>query len=80
MNNKHFKDDDRAEVFIIWLVAAAMVSLFLLVTEAEAARTMHLVDEYVDDGVKICVYSDGRHYSYTERARGSNCPYTHIEY
>lgn len=80
MNNKHFKDDDRAGVFIIWAIAAAMVTLFLMVAEAEASRTMHLVDEYVDDGVKICVYSDGRHYAEVERARGSNCPYTHIEY
>lgn len=80
MNNKHFKDDDRAGVFIIWLVAALLVSLFLMVANAEASRTMHLVDEYVDDGVKVCVYSDGRHWAEVERARGSNCPYTHIEY
>ena len=80
MNNKHFKDDDRAEVFIIWFVAALMVSLFLMIAEAEASRTMHLVDEYIDDGVKVCVYSDGKHYAYTERARGSNCPYTFVSY
>lgn len=80
MNNKHFKDDDRAGVFIIWAVAAAMVTLFLMIAEAEASRTMHLVDEYIDDGVKVCVYSDGKHYAYTERNRASTCPYTHIEY
>ncbi|HGX8905791.1 TPA: hypothetical protein ACJIOU_004864 [Escherichia coli] len=77
---KHFKDDDKAGVFLIWLVAAAMVSLFLLVTEAESAQTMHLVDSYVDGGQRVCVYSDGRDYAYTYRARGSQCPYTHIEY
>lgn len=80
MNNKHF-DDDRAGVFIIWLVAALAVSLFFLVTsEAEASRTMHLVDSYIDDGVKVCVYSDGKHYAYTERNRASTCPYTYIDY
>ncbi|HBJ1222281.1 TPA: hypothetical protein LAQ47_004044 [Escherichia coli] len=67
-------------VFIIWLVAAALISLFMLVAEAEASRTMHLVDSYIDDGVKVCVYSDGKHYAYTERNRASTCPYTHIEY
>lgn len=77
---KHFKDDDKAGVFIIWAIAAAMVSLFLLVTEAESAQTMHLVDSYVDGGQRVCVYSDGRDYAYTYRARGSQCPYTHIEY
>lgn len=77
---KHYNDDDKAGVFIIWAVAAAMVTLFLMIAEAEAARTMHLVDEYIDDGVKVCVYSDGKHYAYTERARGSNCPSVHIEH
>ena len=76
---KHHQEKDPG-VFIIWLVAALMVSLFLMIAEAEASRTMHLVDEYIDDGVKVCVYSDGKNYAYTERARGSNCPYTHIEY
>lgn len=77
---KHYNDDDKAGVFIIWFVAALMVSLFLLVTEAESAQTMHLVDSYVDGGQRVCVYSDGRDYAYTYRARGSNCPFTHIEY
>ncbi len=71
---------DNVAVFIIWLVAASLISLLMLVAEAEASRTMHLVDSYIDDGVKVCVYSDGKHYAYTERARGSQCPYTHIEY
>lgn len=73
---------DSVAVFIIWAIAAAMVSLFLMVANAEASQTMHLVDSYIDDGVKVCVYatSDGRHYAEVERARGSNCPYTHIDY
>lgn len=79
--NKHFKDDDKAGVFIIWAIAAAMVTLFLMVAEAEASRTMHLVDSYTEDGNLICVYSDGRHYAYVEKdATGSRCPYTHIDY
>lgn len=77
---KHYNDDDKAGVFIIWAVAAAMVTLFLMIADAEASRTMHLVDQYVDGDVKVCVYSDGRHYAEVERARGSNCPFTHIEY
>lgn len=77
---KHTHNKESIHAFIIWLVAALLISLFMLVTEANASRTMHLVDEYVDDGVKICVYSDGRHYAEVERPRGSNCPYTHIEY
>ena len=76
-NHNHEKDPG---VFIIWFIAALMVSLFLAITSAEASRTMHLVDEYIDDGVKVCVYSDGKHYAYTERNRASTCPYTHIEY
>lgn len=81
MKRNHKREDlDTVGVWIIWTVAALLISLFMLVTEAEASRTMHLVDEYVDDGVKICVYSDGRHYAEVERARGSNCPYTHIDY
>lgn len=79
MKHNNHKEKDPG-VFIIWLVAAAMVSLFLAITSAEASQTMHLVDSYIDDGVKVCVYSDGKHYAYTERARGSNCPYTHIDY
>lgn len=78
MKNRNREKDPGA--FIIWLVAAALISLFMLVAEAEASRTMHLVDEYVDDGVKICVYSDGRHYAEVERSRASTCPYTHIDY
>ncbi|MEK8535256.1 hypothetical protein P2R41_23125 [Escherichia coli] len=67
--------------FIIWLVAALMVSLFMMVANAEAARTLHLVDQYHDENALICVYSDGRHYVEVERPRGSqHCPYTHIEY
>lgn len=77
---KHNHKEKDPGVFIIWLVAGLMITLFMMIAEAEASRTMHLVDEYIDDGVKVCVYSDGKHYAYTERARGSNCPYTHIEY
>lgn len=81
MKNKR-EDLDNVGVWIIWTVAALLISLFMLVTEAHASRTMHLVDQYVDDGVKVCVYatSDGRHYAEVERPRGSNCPYTHIDY
>lgn len=67
-------------IFIIWIFAALMISLFLTISSAEAARTMHLVDEYIDDDVKVCVYSDGRHYEELERNRASSCPYTHIFY
>lgn len=63
-----------------WIVVALVVSLFLVIAEADAARTMHLVDEYIDDDVKVCVYSDGRHYEELERNRASSCPYTHIFY
>ena len=66
-------------VSVIWIFAALMVSFFLTIANAEAARTMHLVDEYIDDDVKVCVYSDGRHYEELERNRAS-CPYTHIFY
>lgn len=79
MKHNNHKEKDPG-VFIIWFIAALMVSLFLAITSAEASRTMHLVDSYVDGGVKICVYSDGKHYAYTERNRASTCPYTHIEY
>lgn len=79
MKHNNHKEKDPG-VFIIWFIAALMVSLFLAITSAEASRTMHLVDSYIDDDVKVCVYSDGKHYAYTERARGSQCPYTHIEY
>lgn len=64
----------------IWVFAALVMSLFLTITSAEAARTMHLIDEYIDDDVKVCVYSDGRHYEELERNRASSCPYTHIFY
>lgn len=57
-----------------------MISLFFTIASAEAASTMHLVDEYVDGDVKVCVYSDGRHYEELERNRASSCPYTHIFY
>ena len=67
-------------VCIFWVIAALMISLFLVVSGAEAARTMHLVDEYIDDDVKVCVYSDGRHYEELERNRASSCPYTHTFY
>lgn len=67
-------------IFIIWIFAALMISLFLTISSAEAARTMHLVDEYIDDDVKVCVYSDGKHYEELERNRASSCPYTHIFY
>ena len=79
-HNNHKEKDPGA--FIIWFIAALMVSLFLAITSAEASQTMHLVDSYIDDGVRVCVYatSDGRHYAEVERPRGSNCPYTHIEY
>lgn len=77
-HNNHKEKDPGA--FIIWFIAALMVSLFLAITSAEASRTMHLVDSYIDDGVKVCVYSDGKNYAYTERNRASTCPYTHIEY
>ena len=84
MKNKR-EDLDTVGVWIIWTVAALMVTLFMAVVysgEAHASQTMHLVDSYIDDGVKVCVYatSDGRHYAEVERPRGSNCPYTHIDY
>lgn len=64
----------------IWIFVALMVSLFLTIARAEAARTMHLVDQYTDGDVKVCVYSDGKHYEELERNRASSCPYTHIFY
>lgn len=78
---KHFKDDDKAGVFIIWLIAALMVSLFLTVTSASASSTMHLVDQYHTSDALVCVYSDGRDYVNVERPRGSqHCPATYIDY
>ena len=79
MKNRNREKDPGA--FIIWFIAALMVSLFMMVANAEAARTLHLVDQYHDENALICVYSDGRHYVEVERPRGSqHCPYTHIEY
>ena len=79
MKRTHNKENLCA--FIIWLVAAMLVSLFLMVANAEAARTLHLVDQYHDENALICVYSDGRHYVEVERPRGSqHCPATHIDY
>lgn len=66
--------------YAFWIFIALVVSLCLTLASAEAARTMHLVDEYIDDDVKVCVYSDGRHYEELERNRASSCPYTHIFY
>lgn len=82
MKHHNHDNDDVVGVWIIWLIAALMVSLFLTITSAEASSTMHLVDSYIDDGkgVKVCVYSDGRDYTYVERNRASTCPYNHIDY
>lgn len=63
------------------IVLGLGLSIFLLIARAEAgAHTMRLVDSYIDDGVKICVYSDGRRYEELERNRASTCPSTHIFY
>ena len=68
-------------VWLIWIIAALMVSLFLTITSAEASRTMHLVDQYHTDSALVCVYSDGRDYVNVERPRGSqHCPYTYVDY
>ena len=61
-------------------IILAVLMMVILSGNAYAARTMHLVDEYIDDDVKGCVYSDGRHYEELERNRASSCPYTHIFY
>lgn len=61
-------------------IILAVLMMVILSDNAYAARTMHLVDEYVDGGVKICVYSDGRNHEELERNRASSCPYTHIFY
>lgn len=72
---------DNIAIFLIWFTAALLVTLFLTITRAEAgAHTMHLVDEYIDNGVKICVYSDGRHWEKLERNRASSCPSVHTFY
>ena len=64
---------------VVGIILAALM-MAVLSSNAYAARTMHLVDEYIDDDVKVCVYSDGRHYEELERNRASSCPYTHIFY
>lgn len=61
-------------------IVLAVLMMVVLSGNAHAARTMHLVDEYIDEDVKVCVYSDGRHYEELERNRASSCPYTHIFY
>lgn len=72
---------DKVAIFLVWAVVGVFLSLFLLIARAEAgAHTMHLVDEYIDDGVKVCVYSDGRRYEELERNRASTCPSVHIFY
>lgn len=78
---KRFENLDKIATFLIWVVAALFLSLFLLIARAEAgAHTMRLVDSYIDDGVKVCVYSDGRRYEELERNRASTCPSVHIFY
>lgn len=66
---------------VVGIILSALM-MIVLSSNAYAARTMHLVDEYIDDDVKVCVYasSDGRHYEELERNRASSCPYTHIFY
>ena len=64
---------------VVGIILAALM-MVTLSDNAYAARTMHLVDEYIEDDVKVCVYSDGRHYGELERNRASSCPYTHIFY
>lgn len=66
---------------VVGIILSALM-MVVLSSNACAARTMHLVDEYIDDDVKVCVYasSDGRHYEELERNRASSCPYTHIFY
>lgn len=81
---KHKRENlDAVGVFLIWAVAALMVTLFMAVVysgEAHASRTMHLVDQYHDENALVCVYSDGRHYAEVERPRGSqHCPYTYVD-
>lgn len=78
---KHKENLDKVAIFLVWIVAGLFLSLFLLIARAEAgAHTMRLVDSYIDDGVKVCVYSDGRRYEELERNRASTCPSTHIFY
>ncbi|HCO8357145.1 TPA: hypothetical protein OB809_004390 [Escherichia coli] len=80
MKHNNHKEKDPG-VFIIWFIAALMVSLFLAITSAEASSTLHLVDQYHTDSALVCVYSNGRDYVNVERPRGSqHCPYTFISY
>ncbi|MFY3466049.1 hypothetical protein ACOS7Q_24930 [Escherichia coli] len=63
------------------IVLGLGLSLFLLIAHAEAgAHTMRLVDSYIDEDVKVCVYSDGRRYEELERNRASTCPSVHTFY
>ena len=80
MKNHNYEKDQGG--WLIWLIAALMVSLFLTITStAEASSTLHLVDQYHTDSALVCVYSDGRHYVNVERPRGSqHCPYTFVSY
>lgn len=71
---------NKENIACVYWIVVALVVLFSVISDAFAARTMHLVDEYIDDDVKVCVYSDGRHYEELERNRASSCPYTHIFY
>lgn len=78
---KHKENLDKVAIFLVWAVAGLFLSLFLLIARAEAgAHTMRLVDSYIDEDVKVCVYSDGRRYEELERNRASTCPSTHIFY
>lgn len=78
---KRFENLGKIATFLIWLVVSLMLSLFLLVARAEAgAHTMRLVDSYIDEDVKVCVYSDGRRYEELERNRASTCPSVHTFY
>lgn len=79
---KHTHNKEHLGAFIIWaVVAALMVSLFLMVANAEASQTMHLVDQYHTSDALVCVYSDGHDYVSVERPRGSqHCPYTFVSY
>lgn len=71
---------NKENIACVYWIVVALVVLLSVISDAFAARTMHLVDEYIDGDVKVCVYSDGRHYEDLERNRASSCPYTHIFY
>ncbi|HBV0475948.1 TPA: hypothetical protein L4Y58_004991 [Escherichia coli] len=78
---KRFENLDKIATFLIWVVVGLFLSLFLLIARAEAgAHTMRLVDSYIDEDVKVCVYSDGRRYEELERNRASSCPSVHTFY